>query len=293
MEQNDCEYVVITDKDDSFIDEGTDCVYKYKKGINNKRTIVVKKSKNYLGFFNNAMYQWNVKISDEELNKNNDSFVTRSNVLFINREPIVLKHESEMAAFLANPFSIKFMERLTLTYESYLDAVKRESYAIEFVPKDLIDMNMCKIAVSKNFKGSSLKFVPEKFKTDELCWIALKSCPASIRFVPNQTREMCEYVVKEWHHTLSDEYIKKENIDHSLEKIAVNSCGYAFKYVENQDEEMILESIEKSNVCVRFFGNYFNIMTEKIANECNKHIDSAKNYGRCQICAKKNYCSLS
>ena len=68
--------------------------------------------------------------------------------------------------------------------------------------------------------GWNLQFVPEAFKTKDLCEIAVKSCGYALEFVPEELRtlDLCELAVKQIGGTrVFDEYVPK-NIQLELVK---------------------------------------------------------------------------
>ena len=82
---------------------------------------------------------------------------------------------------------------------------------------------MCLIAVkcrSNRPDISALKYIPEEFKTEEICLEAVKNNSYALQHVNNQTEEICL------------EAIKKD--------------GYCLRYVNNQTDKICLEAINKN-----------------------------------------------
>ena len=85
------------------------------------------------------------------------------------------------------------------------------------------------VQVTKN--ADYMKFLPEKYKTKELCDIAVKENPVALKYVPEDmiTPDLCESVVKENGYNLKDVPFK-----HRTEEIcemAIKDNGYALRYV--------------------------------------------------------------
>lgn len=63
----------------------------------------------------------------------------------------------------------------------YENMVMKNGYTLYFVPDNYKTYELCKNAVTQD--GCSLKYVPEKFKTYELCKLAVKQNEYSIRYI--------------------------------------------------------------------------------------------------------------
>jgi hypothetical protein len=82
--------------------------------------------------------------------------------------------------------NIKFVENKT--YELCLEAVKRNHYALLFIPDQLITYELCLISVEK--AASCIQYVPERFQTNEICLKVIKDNPLYICHIKNITDEM-------------------------------------------------------------------------------------------------------
>ena len=79
-----------------------------------------------------------------------------------------------------------------LEYQKHLDAIKKHSWNLYWVPEEFKTKELCVIAIEKD--GYSLEFVPEELKTKELCELATKICCLALKYVPEElrTKEMCK-----------------------------------------------------------------------------------------------------
>jgi len=64
-------------------------------------------------------------------------------------------------------------------------AVGANGLALEFVPKDFVDLELCLLAVNSN--GLALRLVPDKLRTKEVCEAALKDNPSAEVYAPIHT----------------------------------------------------------------------------------------------------------
>jgi hypothetical protein len=74
--------------------------------------------------------------------------------------------------------------------------------------------------------GYNLEFVPEEYRTREVCLAAIEEDSYSIQYIENPTEEMC--------------------------LAAVKIHGWALSYIENQTEEICLEAIKQDPYALRF-----------------------------------------
>ena len=59
----------------------------------------------------------------------------------------------------------------TSEYKEHLAVVRQRGIAIKYIPEEFKTEEMCLVAVRKN--SHALRFVPEELKTEEMCLIAL------------------------------------------------------------------------------------------------------------------------
>lgn len=77
------------------------------------------------------------------------------------------------------------------------DAIKINPQCLKFVEKTTIENYFNAIDIN----GKCLVYVPEEFKTYELCMRAIKQTPYALEHIKNQTEEMCLEAIKHpmWH----------------------------------------------------------------------------------------------
>ena len=90
-----------------------------------------------------------------------------------------------------------------MTKKEALEIVKKDGWALHYVPKELIDAELCRMAVESN--GDLLRLVPEKLKDAELCRLAVEDASRwTLGFVPEKlkTLELCRTAVAQDHRAL-------------------------------------------------------------------------------------------
>lgn len=79
----------------------------------------------------------------------------------------------------------EFLEKgMQRSYEEWWKIIKRNSYALYYVPEELKTFTLCLEAVKRD--GGALPFVPEKFKSFKLCLIAVKKSSIARYAVPKE-----------------------------------------------------------------------------------------------------------
>lgn len=98
-----------------------------------------------------------------------------------------LSFEPELLRCIENP-----------TREQCLVAVSGDGMMLRFVPEHLIDEELCRIADEQDCLKMCMKYIPEKFKTPELCEKAVRWIGYMLKYVPEhlKTKELCEIAVK-------------------------------------------------------------------------------------------------
>lgn len=83
-------------------------------------------------------------------------------------------------------------------YNYYLNRIKKGA-ELEKVPEKFRTAELCKIAV-ENY-GGNLKYVPDKLKTPELCKIVVEDHGAALEYVPDKlkTPELCKIAVEHYY----------------------------------------------------------------------------------------------
>lgn len=66
-------------------------------------------------------------------------------------------------------------------------AVAKNSYDFEFVPREFVTPEMCRVACNQDY-GSALEYVPLSMRTEELCSIAIGRDGENLAFVPDSVK---------------------------------------------------------------------------------------------------------
>jgi len=151
------------------------------------------------------------------------------------------------------------------------DVLKTDKFILENKRTIWDNEEICKLAIKKNY--IALKFV--KNQTDELCRYAIKlSDGNALKYVTNQTDELCRYAIQ-----LSDGKALKyvTNQTDELCKYAIDNsvCGmqYIFEFVRNQTDELCRYAIDKSDD-----GYYLNFVKHQSDELCKYAIDKSNGY---------------
>lgn len=187
-----------------------------------------------------------------------------------------------------------------------LEAVKRNSWMIKYVPKEDQHKQICWIAFIDNFKtfehihcqdeqmnmiavtndGLLLKYV--KKQTFYICMAAIKQNGAAIEFVIEQTSELCNLACSKKISFIKyckyqdksivldilnkDPLLLKYILNQDLEicKVAVYKNYLSFKYAKIQDEEMCLKALSKDGMLIKY-------VLKQTPNICKLALESNNN----------------
>lgn len=127
-------------------------------------------------------------------------------------------------------------------YKLCLKIVNKNPYAIEHVPKKLLDEKIIYCALQKC--GKTLQFIENP--TKDMCMTAIKQHGSAIRYVKNQTRKMCLIAIKHEHgfkylHNYDDEEI-------CLQAIKLYSPN--IQYIPYQTTELCMLALQDSRKCI-------------------------------------------
>ncbi|MEQ6391236.1 DUF4116 domain-containing protein [Bacillaceae bacterium S4-13-58] len=115
------------------------------------------------------------------------------------------------------------------TKKLYLEAIKQNGQAIEFVPDKYKSEKFCIIAIEQN--GLALEFVPNKILSKELILLAIEQNGLALQYVPSKKRnkELCNTAVK--NNVLALEHVPNRYKKTELCNVAINTSWRAFLYV--------------------------------------------------------------
>ena len=79
---------------------------------------------------------------------------------------------------------------------------------MELIPEKFKTKELCELAVSTS--GWALEYAPEEFKTKELCETAVTQNPYALQYVPDEHRgiEMCELALNHVDYDFKDEFLE-------------------------------------------------------------------------------------
>jgi len=139
------------------------------------------------------------------------------------------------------------MELMPNWTEFYPEGVKQHGWMLSYVPEAFRTEELCQNAV-KNC-GDMLRNVPEKFKTKELCTQATEQDGCALEFVPKEfkTEELCHKAVEKKGDAL--EFVPEEFKTQELCTKAIKQSEIAFKYVPKHlnNEEFYAEFVKFRN----------------------------------------------
>jgi hypothetical protein len=100
---------------------------------------------------------------------------------------------------------------------------------LRYIPNKYKTKELCEISVKKN--GLTLSLVPDKYKTEELCLEAIKQNGRTLYHIPKhlRTKELCELAVKQNGYVLP--YVPLEYETLELCKLAIQNNGDSLRYV--------------------------------------------------------------
>ena len=130
-------------------------------------------------------------------------------------------------------------------FYEYMINVQQNGLTLEFVPAEIRDSDICKIAVRQN--GLTLEFVPPELRNSDICKIAVQQNGLALQFVPTEIKksDICKIAVQQNGLALQFVQLKTENIFEIFEisktaifeifeisKIAVRNNKDAINYVQ-------------------------------------------------------------
>lgn len=193
------------------------------------------------------------------LTSNNDD-PKRAVKLYIN---FMEKHlKSDQTKLLQDHHDIK-----NLTDKQWLDLVDKNILIFLSLPDRLKTLDLCKKA-ALNLKGIVLKYIPEKFRTKEICTaavttfgIALKWCPLNLITV-----DICERAVK--NDGRAYHYVPKKFREYDVNYLTVNNNGLMIKEFKNPFRFEILAAVRNNGLAIKHLD--LKVIDEEIILEAVK-----------------------
>jgi len=107
-------------------------------------------------------------------------FITIFNKKYKHKELLeIVKNEGDQ---------LKYIPKRLMDYNLCLEAIKNDSHALCFVPKKFKDYNLCLITIKKN--GYALEYIPEKFKDFKMCLTAVKQNNRVLKKIPEKYKQL-------------------------------------------------------------------------------------------------------
>ena len=128
-------------------------------------------------------------------------------------------------------------------YKSFFNNVKRDGERLELVPKKYKTPEMCEIAVKDS--GYNLKYVALELRTKELCELAVSTSGWALEYAPREfkTKAMCDIAVIKNGHALK--FVPEEFKTPSLCEIAIKGKEGSSSNLEYVPEEFKTEELCK------------------------------------------------
>jgi hypothetical protein len=120
--------------------------------------------------------------------------------------------------------AINYMKEEIKTESICLEAVKDDGLILKYIPNKYKTREVCLAAVGQN--EWAIQYVPDELQTYELCKLAIKNDPDTLRFVKNQTKEICLYTLRFKPDVLDN--VKPELRTPELIQAAVDKLDYIF-----------------------------------------------------------------
>lgn len=178
--------------------------------------------------------------------------------------------EMSLIAVRKSGFALQYVKKQTPII--CMEAVKEQGYALEFVVDKTPDI--CLEAVKRN--GDALCWVPEDFKTSEMCFIAINQSGISLEHISsqNKTYEMCLEAVKNHAHALR--YVPENFQTDELVKAAIVKNTGSLCHVINQTPEVCLMALKLNAQSLRDVKIVPNLNFDEALFELQSIIDKRK-----------------
>ena len=159
---------------------------------------------------------------------------------------------------------------------SVLEPVCKWLNDLRFIPEEYRTKELCELAVKQN--GQALQLVPEELRIKELCEIAAKQDGLSLYFVPEElkTKKIYELAVQNNGYAL--EYVPEELRTPELCAIAVQNNGEALEYVpiKLRTKELCKLAVKENGFALEYVTEH--LMTPELCESSVKNNALALEY---------------
>ena len=203
----------------------------------------------YIIHHNNNIIIKEIKNSSKEI-KNIFTFKKNKLYKIFNEDLELIKMKSKEESFIEySGLKLEFIENQT--EELCFKAVQNNSFALKFVNKKFITEKLCLLAFNNeeygnaNNIGELLEFVKPEFITYERCLIIIKNNGLNIKYINEKfhTEELCLIAVGQYHYGSGEllKYIKNPTMKVCIE--AVKTIKSALKYVPIEMQTDVLSAL--------------------------------------------------
>jgi len=132
----------------------------------------------------------------------------------------------------------------------YLEAVKN-GLALQHVPEEFKKQELCRIAVEKDWRA--LEFVPEELKDEKLCHIAVGKDWHAVEFVSEKLKT-AELYIEAVNNGFELRHVPEKLRNEKLCHIAVKSNGLALQYVPNESkkQELCFDAVNNAGLALQY-----------------------------------------
>lgn len=165
----------------------------------------------------------------------------------LQRLPIMYEPTQEMMmlAIEKEPTSLDDIHEDDKSMEMCLHAVSKCQGALAYVPKQFLTEELCNVAIrapSTPHESPALRYVPIHMQTPAMCLVAVKANPYAIRYVVNQTEDLCLLAIANNFNCIIDIDPDKQT-DRVCDAAIKEECSNLL-YIHNQTEELCISAIQ-------------------------------------------------
>jgi Domain of unknown function (DUF4116) len=134
-------------------------------------------------------------------------------------------------------------------------SIPQNGDALEYVPEEYKTYELCLLAVQQN--GRALYYVPEEYKTPELCSSAIKQDGQALYNVPENKRTPDLYLLAVQQNGMTLEFVQE--ITYELCRLAIEKNGQALQFVPEKERtlELCRLAVEQNGIALRFVPKYY------------------------------------
>jgi hypothetical protein len=159
------------------------------------------------------------------------------------------------------------------TYVEWLAKVQADGSMLRYVPEEFKTLQMCLEAVRRDGYGSAFMYVPDNHKTPELCLMAVRQSGFALKRVPEKykTAELCLEAIRQGCGRAL-EFVSEQFKTPELCLLAVRLDGTALEFVPEalQTEELCLEAMGENIDALQWVYN----MTPTVCREVEDRWDA-------------------